>query len=215
MPISPTLITCIEIQMHGVVVAGGSNAKTSVSTWHYRRTTNTNPLSKANIESGFNGATTTAILAALNARYTQAFNTVRFVDDALDAPSQVTRAGVGAISGESLTTAESAYLLYRTGLRGKSYRGSKKLFPFSESDTTLATADLWNAGALTRLAAINTAFLAGFTDSDGNVWKACVLSRKLSTLATNPTTVVINDITTALVNKRVGTMKKRKVVSVY
>lgn len=215
MPIPSSSIRHIEIQANGLVSAAGSNAKKSVSVFNFRRTATANPVSKANIESAFQTAIMIPITNALNVRYAQTFNTVRFIDDALDAPSQVTRAVAGAIAGDSLSTICMAFLLFRTGLRGKSYRGAKKLFPFSESDTTGATADLWNAGALGRLAAINTAILAGFTDANGNVWVPEIVSRKLSTLTSNPTTIVANDITSALVNKRIGRMTKREVISVY
>jgi len=216
MPSIPdTSIFIGEVEMKGIVTAGGSNAVNSDAVFQFRRTTNVNVLSKSALEAAFQTNIALNITAALNARYTQSMNTVRWVNDALDQPVATSRAIAGSQAGECLPTSVSAYLLSRTGLRGKSYKGSKKLFPFSEADTTLATADLWNAAALARLATIAAAWLAGFTDANGNVWVPCVLSRKLSTLTTNPTTVVTNDITAVLVNKRVGRMKRRMVRSVY
>jgi hypothetical protein len=215
MPIPLSSVTHIEIGMFGTVAAGGSNAKASVATFQYRRTATVLTISKAAVETAFQAAICVPLTNALNARYAQTFNTVRYLDDATDFPSQVTRAVAGQIAGECLTTAESLFLLLRTGLRGKSYRGAKKLFPFSESDTTLATADLWNAGALARFATLAAAILAGFTDATGNVWVPQVVSKKLSQLTANPTTVVGNDVTSVLINKRVGTMRHRKVKSVY
>lgn len=216
MPSIPdTSIFVAEVSMKGTVVAGGSNAVNSDAVFQYRRTTNVNTLSKSALETAFQANIAVPITNALNARYAQSMNTVRWVNDALDQPVPTSRAVAGAIAGECLPTTLSAFILTRTGLRGKSYKGSKKLFPFSEADTTLATADLWNAACLARLATIASAILAGFTDANNNVWVPVVLSRKLSSLAANPTTVVTNDITQALVNKRVGRMKRRQVKSVY
>lgn len=215
MPISPTLITIAEIELSGIVTAAGSNSKSSKSVWHFRRTATSGTLSKTVLETAFNNSVAAAVIAALNNRYTQNFTSVRWVNDAFDQPVPVTRAGVGAIAGDTMPTTEMAFLLYRTGLRGGIHKGGKKLFPFSESDTTAGSGDTWNAGCLTRLAAINTAFLAGFTDANSNVWVPCILSRKMSQLANNPTIVYTTDVTTTLVNKRVGSMRSRKVLSVY
>lgn len=215
MPIPSTSVEVVEIQAKGVVSAGGSNAVNSDSVFQFRRTSTAGAITKASIESAFQTAIMIPITNALNARYVQTMNTVRYVDDALDQPVATTRAVAGQIAGECLPTTISAFLLTRTGLRGKSYKGSKKLFPFSEADTTLATADLWNAACLARLATIAAAYLAGFTDSNGNVWIPVVLSRLLSQLTTNPTVVARYDITAVLVNKRCGRMKRRQVRSVY
>ena len=85
----------------------------------------------------------------------------------------------------------------------------------SESDTTGGTDDIWNAGALGRLGTIAAAILAGFTDANGNIWKPIVVSQKKSQLRNNPTTVTFADINQVLVNKRVGSMRHRRVTSVY
>jgi hypothetical protein len=196
-------------------VAGGSNAVPSDSVWQFRRTSNINTLSKSSLEAAFQTNIALNVVAALNARYAQTLTTVRWVNDAYDKPTSTTRAIAGSIAGECMPTSLSVFFLGRTAFRGGIHRGSKKLFPLSEADTTLATADLWNAAALARFATIAAAWLAGFTDGNGNVWKPVVLSRKKSSLSLNPTTVYVTDINEVAVNKRVGRMKKRMVASVY
>jgi hypothetical protein len=124
----------------------------------------------------------------------------------------VTATEVGAITGDRLQTFAAAFLLMRTGLRGRQFRGSKHFGPMSESDIG---DDVFNAGCLARLATIATAMLATLTDTTGNQWKLTVLSRTLSQLQFNPTTVVTNDVTQILVRESVGTMRGRKVESVY
>src|SRR6185295_6259997 len=139
---------------------------------------------------------------------------VRYVNDALDAPTEFSNADEGAITGDRLASFATAYLLMRTAVRGRSYRGSKHLGPFSETDVTHATGcDIFNAGAVTRLTTICTAIQAGFTDSTGNIWVPCILSRKNSQLTENPTIVVTNDVIQTVPNKRVGSEVRRKAPS--
>jgi len=114
-----------------------------------------------------------------------------------------------------MPTTESAFLLFGTGLRGKSYRGGKHLFPLAESATTTGTDDILNAGALTYFGALAAQALLPLTDAGPNTWNPCVLSRKLSQLRSNPTTVTRNDVVSVSVNKRIGTMRHRKVKSLY
>jgi len=75
--------------------------------------------------------------------------------------------------------------------------------------------DVFNSGCLTRLTTIATALGTQLNDSTTNAWKLCVLSRNLSQIAVNPTTVVTNDVTQVLRRESIGIMRGRKVVSVY
>ena len=71
------------------------------------------------------------------------------------------------------------------------------------------------AAAACILGAIATALLAGFTDSDGNVWKMVIVSRSHSQLTVNPCTVEANWVISAQVRHNPGAMKRRKTRSVY
>lgn len=215
MPIPSNQITHVEMRMQGLISGAGSSAKNTFSTFHFRRTTTVNVLSKANIDAAFQTAIGDKIVLALNLTWSQLSNTVRFPNDALDAPTPFTHVNVGARAGDRMASFCAAFLLLQTGLRGKSYRGGSHLGPLSEADSTSGTDDLLNAGALTRFGAIATPLLAGFTDANGNVWVPSVVSRVLSQLAVNPTTVVANDVISVLINKRIGRMKNREVRSVY
>lgn len=200
--------------MKGLMAAAGSGSVDTLFLFHFRRSAGTTSPSKANLDAAFQTAISTPIAAALNARWAATVDSVRFIDDALDGYVDFSNAAVGAISGDSMPSDEAAFLLMRTGVRGKSYRGSKHIGPMSESDTT-TTGDVFNSGCLTRLATICTAIVTGFTDSDGNTWKTTVVSQKFSQLVTNPTTVIANDVTACAANHRVGSMLRRKVASVY
>lgn len=205
----------VEIIQQGIVAAAGSTSKNSVQVYHFHTATNSNNKNKANVATAFTAGIANKLALLLNVRYTGTTITTRWLNDALDSPTNSTWTTVGAIAGDSMTTAVSAYIKLTTGLRGKSYRGSKKLFPMSESDTTLLTDDEWNAACLTRLGTYATVLLAGFTDSDGNVWQPSVVSRLLSQLKKNPTTVTYSLITGTAVRKSLGSMRHRKAKSQY
>jgi hypothetical protein len=127
--------------------------------------------------------------------------------DALDPYLIVTRTSVGAQGGDWLPSFNAATLQLRTGLRGKSYRGSKHFGTIAESDTTN---DELTSGALTRWATMITAYLAGITDSDGNTWLPIVWSRLLSNMSSVPTVIVANQVTSCRINKTLGYMRHRK-----
>ena len=215
MPIPSNQINVAEVIMNGVVAAGGSNNRVAQFTFHYRRTAISPPLSKTALETVFNTSVAAPILLALNARFSQTTNTVRWVNDAQDAPVPVSRTGVGGVTGDSMPTIQAVFILFRTGLRGRSYRGSKHFFPLSESDTTGPNADVLNAGSIALWTTAITAMGSPITDTSGNIWVPTVLSRKLSQLRTNPTTVTTNDSTLLLLNKRIGRMRHREVRSSY
>lgn len=215
MPIPANQVTHVEIIMHGNSAAGGSNSKIFDFVFQFRRTAVINPIVKAGVDAAFQAAIAVPIAAAVNARYTQIFNSVRWLNDAQDAPITFAHAIVGGVAGDSQSTASTAFILHRTGLRGGSFKGGKHLGPMSEADCTAGTDDIWNAAALARLNPVAAAILAGFVDAQANVWVPAVLSRKLSQLKVNPTTVLANDVAQTAVNKRVGKMKRRMVKSIY
>lgn len=216
MPAFTGVVTVCEIKTVINIAAGGSNAKAFNLFTHWRRTATVLATPKTPIDTAYQAAIVVPTMAALNVRATQANNQIRFMDNADDPYQPFSHAVVGAIAGDSEATDVAAFLLLRTALRGRSYRGSKHLGPMSESDTTTGTDDLFNAGCLARLATIAAAILAGFTDSTGNVWVPSVLSRKPpAQYSINPTTVVANDVISVSVNKRLGSMIHRKVKSVY
>jgi len=216
MPIPLNDVTIIEVQLRGLIDGGpGGSVKTNF-VFHWRRTAVAVDPVKSSINTAFQGAISAPIAAALNVDWSATTNTVRYVNDALDAPLEFTNADLGAITGDRLASFSAAYLLMRSSVRGRSYRGSKHLGPFSETDVTHATGcDIWNAATITRLTTICSAILAGFTDSTGNIWVPCILSRKFSQLEFNPTTVVTNDAIQVLPNHRVGSEVRRKVKSIY
>lgn len=216
MPIPTNEIQVVELQQRGIITGGGAGEVRTNFVWHFRRLSTAVDPSKSAINTRFNATIGAAVVAALNEDWDASVNSIRYIDDALDAPTDFSVTASGAITGDRLASFATAYFLMRTALRGRNYRGSKHIGPFSESDVTHATGcDIFNAGCVTRLEAIAAAVLTGFTDSTGNVWVPVIVSRNLSQLSENPTVVVQADVVQCLPNHRVGSEVRRKAPSLY
>lgn len=215
MPIPGPQQIHVEAVLNGAIAAGGSGNVLTANVFHFRRTSTVAVLSKAAFDTAFQAAIAVPLAACLNARWGQTRNDVRIIDDANDAYVPFAHVVAGAIAGESMESYATAFILLKTGLRGKNYRGSKKIGPFSESDTTTPNFDVFNAGAIGRLNTLITALGTPFVDANGNTWNLQVFSTSLSQVRINPTNVVANDVTTIALNTRVSTLIKRKRKSVY
>jgi hypothetical protein len=203
---------CAEISMLGIAAAEGAGVKKFANVFHFQRTSPSGTLDKGHVESMFNTVIVPPILAAISVDYTQTYTNVRMVDDALDPTTTVTRTGVGGRSGNRLPDFASFCIQMKSATRGRFARGSKHFGPIAVSDT-LGDTEI-TPTTITRLNAIVTVLLAGFTDSDGNVWQGVILSRKPpAQYAINPTTLVTYRNTACVVNLTIGTMRRRKVPS--
>jgi hypothetical protein len=212
MPIPLNQVRVAEIVLRGQIAAGGSDAVNTAFVFHYRRNTVSVDPVKTALNTAFNAGPAAKIALALNEGWSASLHDIRWLNDAEDPYVSITATEVGAVTGDRLPSDDAVFLLARTALRGRRFKGGKHLAPFSESDIG---DDVINAGAITRCTTICTALTTPLTDSTGNVWNFCIVSRKLSQLKTNPTTVISNDVTQMLVNARIGTMLRRKVRSVY
>lgn len=211
MPIDPTLMTVAEVVHLGTVAADGASVKNFANVYHFKRTTTVNPWSNTSIATEFIASMLPDIVACLNVDYVTTGVTSRCVNDATDAPVTVADTTPGGVSGERLPDYNAVMLLMRTALRGKSYRGRKFYGPITEADTT---GDVLAAGSITLFNTLKATLLAGMTDGDGNVWNLCVFSPTLSQYSINPTTIVTANVTQILLNKTLGTMRRRKVKTV-
>jgi hypothetical protein len=211
MPFVPVLGSIAELNMFGSLGALGSNVKNVVNVFHYRLALIVLPPTKTALETAFNAGVGVNFLAAANVRFVQSQTTVRWIDDATDAPQSFARAGVGAIATDPLPTLDSVSMLLRTGKRGRNYRGSKHFAAVNEVDTT---GDVLTGAGLARWQTLQTSVFATIVDGLGNNWVPSVLSRSLSQLLVNPTTIIANDVTQVLLNKNIGTMRRRKVQTV-
>jgi len=201
-----------EISMLAVAAAEGGGVKNFANIYHFQRTSPSGTLNKSHVEAEFNTAITPSILAALGVDYTQTFDTVRMVDDALDPAIAVARTGVGARSGLRLPDFSAVTIRLNTATRGRFARGSKHFGPIAQSDCIGDTA--LSPTAIARFQTIATAILTGFTDADGNVWLPIILSRvPPAQFKVNPVIYQSYQINAAVVNLTIGTMHRRKVPS--
>lgn len=208
MPIPNNQKIVAEIVVPARQAAAGSNDAPSINVFHFRRTTISNPWDSAAIGARFVATIGAALLAASNVRYTPGSVRVRCVNDAQDPYLDTAFAGVGAIATDSLPSDDAIVVILNSAIRGKSFQGRKHFGSGSEADTT---GDILVGAGLARWNALAAAVLAGFTiAATGEVWKPCVLSRKLSQIKLNPTTVVTNDVVRAPLDLNIGTMRRRR-----
>jgi len=197
----------VEIVTKATALATGEpTTRKSWNVWHFQRPTLTPALSMVNVEAAFQTAIQLAVLDLLSVSYVQTTTEVRCIDDASMQYTVVSRAQTGTVTGDSLPSGNTVNVIFRSGLRGNDTHGGKKFGPIAESSTTL---DQLNAGAQTDWTAFMATVLAGFTDSDGNVWKPFILNRSTSQLSVNPTRVMYQLIQSAAYNIPLGFMRKR------
>jgi hypothetical protein len=181
--------------------------KSIVNVYDYYRTTTGGVPTKAQFATAFAAHPATDIQGLLSVSYITDFLDVRFLDDPLDPFLTAALAKNGTVAADSLPSVNNVTLQLKTGLRGPSYRGSKHFGPIAESDTTL---DGLTAGAITRWATFQTAYLAGFTDAGGFLWLPVVTSQKYSTFTLLTAIVVYTAVNATIVNPYLGIMRRRK-----
>lgn len=211
MPIPDNQKLCAEIAHMGTVASGGGQTKNFANVYHFRRSAVVGVFDSTAIANEFINVMVPAITDCLNVDYTTTGVSVRCVNDALDPPITVADATPGNVAGERLPDYNSVMILMRTPARGRHYRGRKHYGPISEADSV---DDVLTAGAVTLFTTLITTLNAGFTDANGNFWLQVVLSKTLSNMETNPTNIVIQDVTQYLLNKSLGTMRRRKIKTV-
>lgn len=198
----------VEIVHQLITTSTGAGTKNIFNIYQYRRSSGAGVPNKTNIHDQWHASVASPVLAALNEKTTEVATTIRYFDDAMDAPFSVADIGNGAITGDPMDTFVSAVIQLKSATKGKFARGSKHYAQMSESDSD---GDIWNAGCLGRLATIKTALITPFTDADGNTWVPVVKSGKLpAQYKVNPVTVVTYDIVSGKVNKTAGPMRRRK-----
>jgi hypothetical protein len=198
----------LEVSLLGTCVETGGGTKNLANVFHFRRSAAGGGPTKANINAAFIAKYAAAWAAALSVLYVESAVTIRDITNNLDLPTPFTGTAFdGTVVGARLPMQSSVSLLLRTGNRGKSFRGGKRISPVAESHVT---ADEINGGALAVWNTLTALMVSSFTDADGNTWTHEVLSKTLSNFVPQPAVIVAADITSALLNKTIGTMRRRK-----
>lgn len=215
MPIPQTGLKTAEILIIGSAAAKGAGIVPTYNVFHFRRLATAIAPDKLAIEAAFQVAIGDLLTAALNESWTYVSNNVRFIEDVTDPYGTFANGDTGAITGNRLPPDNTAYLYFKSALRGKAYQGSKMISPLSESDTDAATADIWNAAAQTRLDNLAAAILGGFTDSTTNVWVPVVWSKSKSNMAVVPADTFTSDVISIAARRSIGRLKRRQPAYTY
>lgn len=185
---------------------GESRTKKIYNVWDFIRQSSGGAPSKTAAATAFNTSIFTPLAACLSVSYVKLQSTVRWLDDPKDPFVNATGPVNGGVLGDSLPSVNNATLQLQSGVRGRSYRGSKHFGPIAEAHTTL---DYLNSTALALWATFQTAYLAGMTGSDGFVYKPVIVSATLSKLTSTIATVVAVPVTGTIINAQLGIMRKR------
>ncbi len=201
--------TNVEIIVQGSVATSGGGGKTFINTFHMQHVGGAGPApTKAQIDTMFVTNIWSVIFPNLTTDWVGQQITVRFMDDSTDVPAVTSVPASGTDALPRLDSFSAAVLLLRTGLRGKSYRGSKHFGPLASS--TVVKDELTNA-AVTAWNAVLTAIQSVW--NSGTLWnyQCAIFSKTKSPSLVNPTNLVVTPLDGAgRTNKTVGTMKRRK-----
>lgn len=207
MPSPMPVTNVVELVMTGVVTETGGSSKNIVNVFHYFQSPNVpSPPSAALVAQQFRAHPWADIAAQLSAAYVASNMTARYLDDATNQAIGTSLGASGAIALPRLSSAEAVVTPLQTGLRGKSFRGSKH---FGVLPAASVVGDELTAGAEAAWLAVAAAMLTPLTVS-GQTFVPCIVSKTLSQLRFNPTFIIAVPLTAVLVNKTIGTMRKRK-----
>jgi hypothetical protein len=201
----PTLNGVIEILVKETLTET-SVTKQCWNVFHYRL--NTGSLdTRSQIAGDFESLVYSFALAQQSADISLYEIDVRLVDDATEQYTAVPMGPTaGGIALPRLPGDLSVVLPFRCVTRGKSFRGRKHM---RGVPTASVTKDELTAGATTAWQAVAAKFLMPLVSVTGT-YLPIVLSRTLSQLKTNPTTIIGSDVNAVLVNKTIGTFRRTK-----
>jgi len=200
-----------EYKLIEAVVDANGLSTIVVNVLHFKNTTPGVVCTESALMIAIKNALNTSLSAALSVASTGKKSELRFMDSPTFAFVVGSTYTAGAVTGDRLPMFNAVTHRLTTGVRGRSYKGSKHWAPIAESQTTLddlngGATTLWNAVA-TALASMGT---AGLYPSGGSVWQLIVLSNLLSNLVSDPcvfTGALVSGVTT---NPTIGTMLRRK-----
>jgi hypothetical protein len=205
-PLVPSLL---EVTQYGHCVESEGPDVPIVNVFHLYKQDGVNPPHYGSIYSWLVSALN-GISNGLSVSYIADSSLIRPLDDPTS-PGEANPAiwGTGAVSGDRMPSYGAVLCNLITNVRGRCFQGKKRFGPVAESSTTLD--ELSSAGATTwdEIATDWTAALA-FTDDNTNLWRFCVLSRKLSVLTGASMMFTGATITTVLANHVLGTLRRRK-----
>jgi|SRR5882672_1265917 len=197
----------LEVLVQANILNSGTPGRKSFNVFDFAPVAPPLVFSKNDLETSFITYFQGAVQALLHQDWSWYQASLRFIDDALDPYITYPVAIVGSETTDRAPGFQAVTLRYVTGVRGRSYRGSKHFSPIAEADTD---GDSLTSGQFGAWGSAGSALQAGFTDGNGNQWIPVVVSRKLSQLIVNPTNVVFTNVIAVVPNIILGTMRHRK-----
>lgn len=159
----------------------------------------------------FASVLTDFVRAILHTTYKVQRYRCRFVDNPLDPYLDVGSTAAGTATGDATSTDLAIFYAMRTGIRGRSYNGSKHFSPTTE--------DLVTGDRLTRTMGVIPAVLTTLRDKlllpihDTTAvvpYSPCVLSPTLSVTPLGSGGIFVSGVTQVLLNDTTGTMRHRR-----
>jgi hypothetical protein len=146
---------------------------------------------------------------ALHPGWVGVASSCRLMDNPLNAAvAGATPANGAHAAGDRLPLFNAVVIQKKTGIRGKSYRGSNHFGPISEADTTL---DQLTGAGLTLWQNLQAAMALTMAAAGGaQAVSPAVFSPTLSPKPVTIPTLVNTQVTSTLLNLTIGTMRKRK-----
>lgn len=208
----PAIYNMLEGTWKIDVTQDNGNVKQFVNVLHFRRITGSTPPNMTTLVTSLDTNGLAMVLVNVNVNALWNSSSLRPLDDPLNPGIvyAVNTGNPGGQTGDRYDSFSAAKLSLNTGIRGKSFRGSKHFGPLSESD---AAGDDLNAGAITNwtntaVAIFGSPFI--LSDGTGNTFQCCVLSTLLSKLTPPSIQFTGADVLSATLNHTIGTMRRRK-----
>jgi len=204
----PTLTSVAEVIVTGAISTAEGRSTTVEQIYHYCFNVPFGPTlpTLINVADAVTSGPAAVMIGLLQEDYTWQGTRARWLDD-VTVPyvdGSVTL-GSGTITTARLPSDVTVRLELETQTRGKSFKGGKSYRPIAESQVT---GDELSSSGYTAWLAMKAALESGIVVTGQNA-SHCVVSRILSQLRTNPTTIIGAAVYQAALNKTLGTMKGR------
>lgn len=203
----PSSSNVVQMVIQGTVAETGGTSKNVWNVFTYVQNPNVpSPPTAVAVLNQFLASVWAQIAPLLSVRWVGVSSLARYMDVTTNAflPGNVPASGAKILP--SLSSQQAVVTPFRTALRSKNYKGSKHFGPI---DSASVTGDELTAAAVTAWQAILPT-LSGLITVTGQTYSPCIVSRSLSQLAKDPVNIQAAVITTALLNKTIGTMRRRK-----
>jgi hypothetical protein len=207
---TPTTPQFAEIVVKGTVPQTNGVIKPVINIWHLRQTGVLVNVDPAALVAAFLAIYDGPVSDALNVAYTGVEATCRMMDDptaAIISDPSVTDGQNGSVR---LPLYNTVTLQLKTGFRGRSYRGSKHFAPIDVTDFTGDELDSSGEALWDLVQGMVATMATGITVSGGSVWVPTIISPTKSDLISNPSVFFGADVSAAVLNDTLGTMKRRK-----